>query len=110
MASCLQLQHPTAHTEACNAYRGGGHVSFELKAELMQPICDVGENLVDGGRQEWGGRGTHRGEAGIVASLVVHGLGENSHGIRERLVIHGRTIAHPAQGVGIASTVALIPL
>jgi hypothetical protein len=56
------------------------------------------------------GRGTHRGEAGIVAFFVVHGLGENSHGISERLVIYGRTIAHPAKGVGIASAVALIPL
>ena len=54
--------------------------------------------------------GTHRGEAGIVASLVVHGLGENSRVISERLVTYGLTIAHPAQGVGIASAVALIPL
>lgn len=76
----------------------------------MQPICHVGENWDDRGRQEWGGRGTHRGEASIVASLVVHGLGENSRGISERLVIHGLTIAHPAQGVGTARTVALIPL
>ena len=80
-----------------------------IRAESRANAADLRRWREAGGRGQ-ARMGTHRGEAGIVASLVVHGLGENSRGISERLVIYGLTIAHPAQGVGIASAVALIPL
>jgi hypothetical protein len=50
---------------------------------------------------------TDRGEAGIVASLVVHELAVR---LGEGLVIHGLAVANAAQRVGVARAVTLVLL
>ncbi len=95
-ATCLLPGQCTAPYRASETRILGAEASAPVQLQRQRALAPMaGDGFTD------------RGEAGIVASLVVHELAVL---LSEGLVIHGLAVAHAAQRVGVARAVTLVLL